>query len=199
MPTDLAGAAAAIAGGEVRRVDVAEVNGRVFVNNSVLGVYPEMVAVRDRVREQRGWGKVRAVPVAVLAVARRFPVHRVDLEGPGYRRARVRTPLLFIGNGVYDNGSGGQPQRGALDDGLLGLAVASATTRWGLVRAMFRALRRGAEASGDLDTAELTDLLVRVRGRHLRVALDGEVDRFEAPLEYRVRPGALRVLAPPVG
>ena len=51
LPTDLPGAAAALAQGDERQVDVGEVNGRVFVNNSALGVYPEMVAVRDRLRE----------------------------------------------------------------------------------------------------------------------------------------------------
>jgi diacylglycerol kinase family enzyme len=198
MPTDLAGAAAALVGGEVRRVDLAEVNGRAFVNNSVLGTYPEMVAVRDQVRERRGWGKVRAVPVAALAVARRFPLHRLDLEGPGYRRARVRTPLLFVGNGVYDNGVGGQPERGSLDDGLLGVAVARATTRLGFLRSVLRALVRGADAVGELETVELGELVVRIRSKRVRVAFDGEVDQLVPPLRYRVRPGVLQVLAPTV-
>lgn len=198
MPTDLAGAAAALVHGEVRRVDLAEVNGRAFVNNSVVGTYPEMVAVRDQVREQRGWGKVRAVPVAALAVARRFPLHRLDLEGPGYRRVRVRTPLLFVGNGVYDNGGGGQPERGALDDGRLGVAVARATTRVGFVRAMVRALVRGAGAVGVLERVELTGLEVRLHAKRVRVAFDGEVDELVPPLRYQVRPGALQVLAPAV-
>lgn len=196
IPTDLDGAAAALVGGEVRRVDLAEVNGRAFVNNSVLGTYPEMVAVRDQVREQRGWGKVRAVPVAAALVARRFPLHRLDLEGPGYRRSRVRTPLLFVGNGIYDNGVGGQPERGALDDGLLGVAVARATTRLGFLRAMLRGLVRGADAVGELETVELAGLVVHVRSKRIRVAFDGEVDELVPPLRYRVRPGALQVLAP---
>jgi diacylglycerol kinase family enzyme len=196
IPTDLDGAAAALVAGEVRRVDLAEVNGRAFVNNSVLGTYPELVAVRDQVRERRGWGKVRAVPVAAVSVARRFPIHRLDLEGPGYRRVRVRTPLLFVGNGVYDNGVGGQPQRGALDDGRLGVAVARATTRLGFARAMVRALARGASAVGDLETVELDELEVRVHAKRVRVAFDGEIDELVPPLRYRVRPGALQVLAP---
>ena len=45
--------------GQPRAVDVAEVNGRVFVNNAVLGVYPYMVADRERRRERHGLGNGR--------------------------------------------------------------------------------------------------------------------------------------------
>lgn len=207
LPTDLEAAAAALVSAEVRSVDVAEVNGRAFVNNSVLGVYPVMVALRDRIRDERGWGKVRAVPVAAWRVLRTFPTHRLDLEGPGaYRRRRVRTPFVFVGNGVYGNEDGGPVQRGDLVDGRLGVEVARVVSRWGLVRLMTRALVSGADQSRDLDRVELESLTVSSRADRLRVALDGEVLWMRPPLRYRVRPQALRVLAatgaavePPVG
>ena len=41
-------------------VDVGEVNGRVFVNNASIGVYPKMVGEREDIRRRRGWGKLRA-------------------------------------------------------------------------------------------------------------------------------------------
>lgn len=197
MPTDLAGAAAAIVGGHERAVDVGEVNGRVFVNNSALGVYPEMVAVRDAIRERRGWGKVRAVPVAAARVLRAFPTHRLDLRGDdGYRRARVRTPFVFVGNGTYDDGGAALGGRGSLDDGRLGVYVARVVSRWGLVRTVLRAVVSGTEAARDLDRVELRELEVGGRSRRIRVALDGEVVWLDAPLRYRTRPGALRVVAP---
>jgi diacylglycerol kinase family enzyme len=196
LPADLAEAARALAGGEVREVDVAEVNGRAFVNNSVLGLYPSMVAIRDRVRDRRGWGKVRAVPVAAWAVLRAFPRHRLDLDGPGIVRRRVRTPLVFVGNGRFDNGDGGPARRDDLADGLLGVAWAEVSTRWGLVRAALRALWFGASRTPEVQTEALAELTVSGPVARLRVALDGEVCWLELPLRYRVRPGALRVLAP---
>lgn len=196
LPADLEAAAVALAGGEVRAIDAAEVNGRAFVNNSVLGLYPDLVAVRDRIRDRRGWGKVRAVPVAAIEVLRRFPLHRFSLEGPGYSRRRVRTPLVFVGNGVFDNPSGGAPVRADLADGVLGVAVARVVSRWGLIRTVVRALVRGADTDPDLDTVELTELTVSARARHLRVAVDGEIGWMDAPLRYRIRPGSLHVWAP---
>ena len=43
LPLDLGGAVRVIAAGQTQRIDVGEVNGRVFINNSSLGLYPEMV------------------------------------------------------------------------------------------------------------------------------------------------------------
>jgi diacylglycerol kinase family enzyme len=197
MPTDMAEAAHALVSGEIRKVDVAEVNGQVFVNNSVLGAYPVMVAIRDRLREEHGWGKVRAVPVAAIRVLRNLPMHRLTLEGEGLVRRHVRTPFVFVGNGVYDNEDGGLHRREAMTDGKLGVAVARVMSRWGLFRVVVQALLLGSQKARDLDVAEVRSLVVRTRTKRVRVALDGEVAWIEPPISYRTRPGALNVLAPP--
>lgn len=196
---DLRSAATAIVNGEVRSVDVGEVNGEVFVNNSVIGVYPTMVAARDRIQDDKGWGKLRAVPVAAVKVLRDLPLHRLDLDGSGgYSRRRVRTPFVFVGNGIYDNAKGGTMARSTIEDGVLGVSVARVVTRWGLVRAAVGTLFRGAGQARDLDHVSLEELTIRSRTRHLRVARDGEVQTMKLPLRYTCRPLALKVLAPPV-
>ncbi|HEX2575364.1 MAG TPA: diacylglycerol kinase family protein [Aquihabitans sp.] len=197
IPADLDEAVRSLVTGDQRRVDIGEVNGRVFVNNSALGVYPAMIALRDRIRHQRGWGKVRAVPVAALRVMRSFPVHRFDLIGSdGYVRHRVRTPFVFVGNGAYDDDSGKVGERGSLVDGHLGVYVARVVSRWGLVRTIIRTVVSGTQAARDLDQATVAELEVSSKVRRLRVALDGEVCWLEAPLRYKSCPGALLVLAP---
>lgn len=203
LPGDLAGAAQALIDAEVRTIDVGEVNGRVFVNNSVLGVYPTMVAERDRIIDDRGWGKIRAVAVAVVHVIRNLPIHRFDMRGSGgagesggFARTKLRTPFVFVGNGTYDNADGGLAERNELTDGELGVAIARAVSVAGMTRTAVRALVRGAVNTDDLDLVQLTDLEVSGAVTRLRVAVDGEVDWFELPLRYRVRQRALNVLAP---
>ncbi|MCU1453164.1 MAG: sphingosine kinase [Acidimicrobiales bacterium] len=197
LPTDLDAAAVALAGGTSRAIDVGEVNGRVFVNNSVIGAYPVMVDIRDDLREERGWGKVRAVPVAAFHVLRRFPLHRLTITSPdGAVRRRVRTPFVFIGNGSYDDADSRVGDRCALDGGHLCVYVADVVSRWGLVRTAIHALLRGTETATHLDRFEVTELEIRARTGHLRVAIDGEVISLATPLRYRVRAGALHVMAP---
>lgn len=197
MAEDLEGAARDLVDGAERRIDVAEVNGHAFVNNSALGVYPAMVSVRDQITRKRGWSKLLAVPAAVVRVLRAFPVNRVDLAGSGgYQRNRVRTPLVFVGNGPYEDESGQIGVRSSLDDGELGLYVARVTSRLGLVAAVVRTVLSGSRMARDMDHAELTEVTVSSRVKRLRVSLDGEVRWLETPLRYRCRTNALRILAP---
>lgn len=194
IPTDLVEAATIVLEGSARPVDVGEVNGRVFVNNSVLGVYPQMVDLRDELRSGKGWGKVRAVPVASLQALRSFQLHRLDLSGPGgFSRRRVRTPFVFVGNGRYQS-EGGTPERSTVTDGVLGLTVMRAVSRWGMFKAVLKALVSGTKGSRELDETDLTKVTITSRSRRLRVAVDGEVTWMPVPLVYRVRPGALQVL-----
>jgi len=85
VPLELADAVAVLAQGEPGRVDVGEVNGRIFVNNSSLGVYPRIVRLRERYGS-RGPGKWLAALWATLTVLRRHPFAAVRL---GYRRREM--------------------------------------------------------------------------------------------------------------
>lgn len=196
IPDRLPDAARAIVDGEVQRIDVGEVNGEVFVNNSSLGAYPTMVSIRDRIRDARGWGKIRAVPVASFQVLRNPPIHRLDLEGEGLLRRRVRTPFVFIGNGRFDNADGGPIERESLDDGALSILIARTTSRFRLLTAAVRALLTGTRSVETLDRFELGEFTVSGRTRRLRVARDGEIGWMSTPLRYRCRPDELRVRAP---
>ena len=197
VPTDLGEAASSLVTGEVRHVDVGKVNDRVFVNNAALGVYPAMVAVRDDIRRRRGWGKIRAVPVAALRTLRAFPVHRFDLRGPDrFRRDRVRTPFVFVGNGAYDDEAGRVGDRTDLTNGQLGLYMAQVVSRWGLVRTVLRTIVSGAQAARNLERTQLSEVVITSRLHQVRMALDGEVTWMATPLRFRSMPGALRVLAP---
>jgi diacylglycerol kinase family enzyme len=97
IPLDLKEAAAAIAAGRTRRVDAAEVNGHLFVNNSAVGLYPMLVRNRDAQQRQLGRTKRRAMLVASARALWRFSSRRLTLRFAGMK-APVETPLLFVGN-----------------------------------------------------------------------------------------------------
>ena len=86
--------------GPQRRVDVAEMNGRVFINNSAIGLYPLMVVDRDAQRERLGRSKRLAMLVASIRTLFRFKHQRLTLT-VNDEQARVDTPLLFVGNNDY--------------------------------------------------------------------------------------------------
>jgi len=79
LPADLEEAAAVIAGGHERRVDVAEMNGRIFINNSAIGLYPLMIVDRDLQRRRLGRSKRLAMIVASVRTLVRFNHQRLTL------------------------------------------------------------------------------------------------------------------------
>ena len=197
VPSGLDGAVRTVVAGHVRCVDVGEVNGHLFLNNSSLGIYPEVVRERDEIHERGAGSRWPATLRAALAQLRRFPVVSVTLRLPE-RTLRVTSPLVFVGNNRYEMKAFAVGRRPEMDRGALWLYVARARSRLGFVGLAGRALLGRLDPARDFEWEGLPALEVAtVWRRSLPVALDGEVMRLATPLRYRVRPRALRVLAPP--
>jgi YegS/Rv2252/BmrU family lipid kinase len=196
VPADLAEAAKLIAAGTNRRVDIGEMSGRVFINNSAIGLYPLMVVDRDVQRKRLGRSKRLAMIVASLRTLVRFNHHRLTLTVNEERTGRVDTPLLFVGNNDYRIDIGAPGQRERLDGGELSVLVMRKKTRRGLIAASIRALF-GRSRPDDMVRLEAVERLrVSAPRPQLAVSLDGEVVRAEPPLDYKIRKRALRVIAP---
>jgi hypothetical protein len=99
IPLDLDRAVGVIAAAHGVNVDVGEVNGIVFINNSSIGVYPYMVLDRERLRGT-GLRKWAAMALAGLHMLRVFPVPRLRVRAEGWVEP-CRTPCLFVGNNKY--------------------------------------------------------------------------------------------------
>jgi diacylglycerol kinase family enzyme len=193
LPLDLEGAVARIATGPLVQVDVGEVNGRVFLNNSSLGLYPDIVRDRERQQKRLGRGKWPALAWASLVALRRFAFMSVRLSVDGSERRR-RTPFVFIGNNAYQMEGFAIGERQRLDAGCLSLYVAHRAGRLRLLQLALRALVGRLQQARDFDAILASAIVVESRHRRLRVATDGEITVMTPPLVYRTRPAALRVV-----
>jgi len=171
------------------------VNGRVFINNSSVGVYPYMVADRDRRMAADGRGKWSAMTLAFFRMVRRFPRRRLTVSAAGWSEP-CRTPLVFVGNNRYELGLLALGERTRLDGGKLGLYVAKQQSPLGLAKLVAKATFGRLEDDDEFIVHEVDEAEIRSRASRLRVAVDGEVIVLAPPLRYRIRPGALRVFAP---
>jgi len=195
IPLDLAEAARVVIEGETATIDLAEVNGRTFVNNSSIGLYPVMVDLRDEIRSSRGWGKVRAVPVASFRVLRRFPTRRLRIAAGG-ESWHLRSPFVFVGNNRYEVGPKGVGARTSLSDGVLCCFVAMVETRLGFARMAVASVARGASSTPSLESVCSDTVRIDAHGHHMLAAIDGEIATLRSPLVYRSRSDALRVRVP---
>lgn len=195
IPLQVEAAVAVVARGRRVAVDLGEVNGRVFVNNSSLGLYADLV--RDRRRHQRrlGGGKRRALAWAALTVLRRSPFLRLAVMLDG-QEAHYRTPFLFVGNNEYTMQGFDIGRRASLQAGRLSLYLTHRGTRLGLVALALRALAGRLRQARDFESTTAREIEVATRHRYARVAADGELFMMATPIRYRIRPAALQVLVP---
>jgi diacylglycerol kinase family enzyme len=157
--------------GDEHRVDVGRVGDRLFLNNVSLGVYARLVHRRERHRRRReALARLRAL--AILAVHPRPLSLRVDGE-------RVHARVLLVANNAYRLAPFSIGERERLDEGALHLYAPRGFLR-----------RNWEERRGER-------FVVDERRRLLRAAVDGEPILLETPVEFRIEPGALRLLLPP--
>ena len=194
LPLNLDAAVRVSVDGHVRLVDVAEVNGRVFVNNSSVGLYPRMVWERDG-ELRRGRSKLTAFTIAMLRTWRNYQMIAAHLDVDG-RRAVVRTPFVFIGNNEYKAEGFRLGGRSSLDGGRLSVFVAPECGQFEILTLPLRALVNRLDRRFPFARFLADTVSVDLGRRRLSVALDGEVALMRPPLVYRIRPRALRATVP---
>jgi diacylglycerol kinase family enzyme len=176
---DVVGALDAFVDGGERRVDLAEVNGRVFVNNVSLGLYADAVQ-RTGYRD----AKMRTILDTVPEVLGPEGTG-LDLRwtGPGGHQHGSGAAILVSNNRYRLGRAVGSGTRPRIDDGLLGITVLGAPTdRDGDGRRLQRPWR------------EWTTPAFEVEAEHpVPTGIDGEAMKLDPPLRFRIRPGVLRV------
>jgi diacylglycerol kinase family enzyme len=189
---NVAAALAAFGEAAERRVDLAVLGDRVFVNNASLGVYATVVQ-SPKYRDAK-----------VATVAEQLP----ELLGPGAARADLRftrpdgvgepsADVVLVSNGVYrlDRLSGfGTRER--LNAGALGIVTVTVDRARDLPTLITAELTGQLAGFRGYRTWEAAEFVVRSGQPLVEVGLDGEALRLAPPLRFRSLPGALRVRVP---
>jgi diacylglycerol kinase family enzyme len=199
VPLDLDQAVAALGRGVVRGayrpLDVGEVNGRVFLNFSGVGLHPLLVKHRDVQRTVLGRKKFVAMFFALLRVLRRPPIMRARIEAPSLNVRRF-TPSVIVCNNPHQMRVFGVENVSYANRSLLNVYVAKSTNWAGLVWLIVRAAFRTLDSASKFESFVLPEMTLRTRRPTARVSIDGEVIDLETPLQYRVSRGGLTVVTP---
>lgn len=195
IPLDPAEAAELAATGAAERVDIAEVNGKIFLNTSSVGAYVTYVRTRERLEKRLPYRL--ASLLAAVRILFRLPRFLVHVAAEGEARS-YRACLLFVGVGERDFEA---PHLGARrPHGRRGLhvIVVQGATRARLFAIALAAIVRGLNARVEhLDAFILDECRIEMPRPRGNVATDGEISLMHAPLEYRLRRDALRLVVPP--
>jgi diacylglycerol kinase family enzyme len=195
LPLDLPKAVDVIGSAHLETVDVGTVNDRIFLNNSSIGVYPDIVQEREALRA-RGYRKWPAMAIATVRVLRRYPGMTVKIQVDGQVRS-WRTPFVVVGNNEYAIDGFKVGARARLNEGRLFVYVSPRSRARDIPMLLAKSLAGRATASGAFEIIAAAEATIDTRRtRHIPVATDGEVVTLGTPLSYQSRPGALRVVVP---
>ena len=190
IPRDLDGAAAIVASGEVRTIDVGEAKGQIFFEGGSVGL--NAAVFREAQQADSDRGRYRALGAALWVLLRYRPPRMVlQLDD---RMLTTRALAVAVANGPYSGLGFTVAPDATVDDGKFDVVIFSRFSRTELIR-YFVSIAFGRRRYS-AKTATYRSSRVRIEGVHpLPCRADGH-DLGSTPVEYVVRPGALRVVAP---
>ncbi len=195
IPLNINEAIEVISKRKIKKIDVGEVNGRTFINNSSIGFYPKIVKHREFHTKKLGFNKWLAMAVAVINVFRRF--HSVDVKlHSGSDTITTKTPFVFIGNNEYKTDLFNPGIRSSLSDGLLSIYFPDTTGKISMTKFAYLALLNKLNQADDFVMENSKEITIETKKKTLEVSADGEILKLDTPLKYKIKPLSIKVIIP---
>lgn len=181
--------------GELRPVQVGLLNGRLFLVNASLGLYPQLLEDREAYKQRFGRSRLVALwsgLVTLMRAPRQLSL-RLDYEG---RVRDLRSPTLVVGNNRLQlEHIGIDPAE--LDRGHLVAMAARPVGTLALYGLLLRGLFSRLGEAEHVVSFAFDRLMVSIRGRRrVKVAMDGEISWMDTPLEFKVSDTPLPLVVP---
>ncbi len=200
LPADPAEAVRLLLDAAPLPVQVAAVNGHIFLVNASLGLYPELLEDREAFKSRFGRSRRVAMWAAGATLMRAQRPWRLRF-GQGEAVRDVRTLTLFVGNNRLQLEQVGLQPPWPPEGGRMTAVMLRPVGTLALVGLLLRGAMGTLGEAHSVDHFAFDRLVVRPWlpwGRQgVKVAFDGEVTRMRAPLEFRVLPQPLFLLRPP--
>ncbi|SEP64868.1 Diacylglycerol kinase family enzyme [Devosia sp. YR412] len=198
VPLALPQAVAALVTGETHRIDVGEVNGRIFLHKVVVGLIPGLAAGREHIRGRYDAGaKIGFLRYIFRRLARAKRIAVVIETELGERRVE-RVQAMAVASNSYDEGLGQFFSRQSLDRGSLTLYVLRHLTPRDFIRLTTGMLLGRWKNDEALSMESVNSVTIDTRKDLIKVMFDGEVETLHTPLNFKIRPKALSVIVPAV-
>jgi diacylglycerol kinase family enzyme len=195
VPTEVSQAVSVIVNRQVRRVDIGEINGRIFLNNAGFGLYAQMLERREHDKRRFGRNRLVAFCSGIRSLLGPRPLYAVELIADGRSTRLLTTTLLFGCNALQ------------LKHFNVSAADCLSQQKLAVLSLKLRSRREVALAAcaallGRLDAVDTTEAFctstarVQTRRWALKVVIDGELVVLRTPLDVKLLVGALQVFTP---
>lgn len=195
IPEEHEGALQAALAGTPKEIRLGEINGHVFLINASMGLYAKAIEEREKNTDRFGRRRIVVIASTISSLIGGHKNLHVDLSYDGKLEHR-KTPLIFIGNNALQLRDVSLNVSECMKRDRLAVVMARPMERWDLVKMAFHGLRRDLEREENLDTFCVDHLAIKTRGKHQKVALDGELFDLEGPFHIRSLPKAITLMTP---
>jgi len=198
IPQDSAAAARALLGAHIEAVQAGQVNGRLFLVNASVGLYPQLLEDREAWKQQLGRSRFVAFISGIATLLQSRKQLQLQIEAGGQSVA-LRTPTLFVGNNHLQLERVGinAQQADAVEQGQLAAIVVKPIGTLALFGLLLRGLLGQLGEAENIDSFSFRRLTVTPRGtRRIKVATDGETAWMNTPLVFEIAPQPLLLLVP---
>lgn len=194
IPLDIKQAVASLKHGTEQRIDVGEVNGKVFLHKVVVGVIPAVAAGREKIRGRRDLStKLGFLRYFARRLARSKRMAVVIRTSDGQTRIE-RIQAMAVASNAYDEGVGQFFSRSSLDRGTLTLYTLRHLNLRDVLRLTAEMLLGTWRNDEALSIESVDSVTIDTRKSLLKVMFDGEVETLHTPLEFTIRKQALSVI-----
>lgn len=180
-------------------VQVGLLNNRLFLVNASIGFYRQILEDREAYKEYYGRSRIVAYWSGLMTILRHCRSLRITWERSG-SLCKLRTPTLFVGNNRLQLEHIGMPLTEILEDGQLTAIAVPPVNTFSLLWLGVRGALGKLGAADKLNSFGFKRLIIksssRYRARRVKVAIDGEIVWFNAPLEFQVASEPLHLLKP---
>jgi diacylglycerol kinase family enzyme len=188
---DLAGNAAALAAGEVRKLDLARINGRPFHTLCGLGYFARVAREREQTRFDFPGGRAVSVLVSVWRSVTKAGRTRLEIVADGRRIVTRAYATLVTVNRVGEDW-----RRANLDEGVLELHLMRASHFAGRAKAGLELLSGGWREGDTIESISAHRIEIRSERPRMWIAVDGELRREDMPLVFEIETQSMPILVP---
>lgn len=195
---DTEAAATALVGASISPVQAGQVNGRIFLVNASVGLYPQLLEDREAWKQRFGRSRLVAFMSGIATLLQARKQLHLQVESAG-RVVALRTPTLFVGNNHLQLSSVGidEKQANAVNAGELAGIVVKPIGTLALFGLLLRGLAGRLGEADSVDSFSFRRLTITPKGRkRIKVATDGEVTWMQAPLVFEVADQPLLLMVP---
>ncbi len=181
--------------GETKQQSLCWVNDKPFIISASVGLYPKVIAARERHQQVTGRSRLVAVISGIVTLLKEPYTMPMEIKVDGEQR-QIVTALLLVNANRLQLESLHLREAECLDQGKMAVLQVRPISRWRMLTLILQGALGQLQSAENLDTYCAKVIEMRYYRKYVKVAIDGELHHLRTPLKIRIQPDAFRCILP---